>query len=310
MTATATATERSSRRGAGPSTSRRALPRGPVYLGPAIVLTALLFAYPAVSTLYTSFFDTTGAGSSATFVGFANYIQLFGDPTFWQDLVNTAVFALIFVVGTVGLGALIALALYARIPGHSVWRFVILAPSFLPLAFIGVVWQIGLDPTVGWVTAILKAINPALAQPWLSDQAAVMPVIAVVSVVQGVGWPMAIIWTGLQDIPGEVVEAAVVDGAGPIQRARFVLMPAVRDTVATVTVLQIIFALKVFDMPWVMTGGGPSHSSESLTIFVYTQAFTNLNFGYACAASVVSCILIVGATLGYVVLSRRRGALR
>lgn len=310
MSVTAPAIERSRRQGAGPSGFRRALPAGPAYLAPAIVLTAILFTYPAIASLVTSFFNTTGAGAASRFVGLANYAHLFGDHVFWNDLRNTVIFTVIYVVGTVGIGALLALALHARIPGHGIWRFVILAPSFLPVAFIGVVWQIGLNPTVGWVTAVLRDISPSLAQPWLSNPTAVMPIIGVISVIQGVGWPMAIIWTSLQDIPGEIIEAAHIDGAGAIRRARRVLLPMVRDTVTTVTVLQIIFGLKVFDMPWVMTGGGPAHASESLTIFVYNQAFTALDYGYACAASVMSCILIVGATLGYLALSRRRGALQ
>ncbi|MEN2742656.1 sugar ABC transporter permease [Microbacterium sp. X-17] len=302
---TATKTQRPQRpqRQAVPSRIRRALPGG-LYLGLAIVLSAILFSYPAISTVITSFSVT--AANGATAFGFDNYVHLFNDSVFYTTLLNTFVYAVIFVVGTIVLGTLLALALYSRIPGHGAWRFIILAPSFLPIAFIGVVWAIGLDPSVGWLQSILKSINPALNQAWLADPNVVMPLIAVIAVIQGAGWPMAIIWTSLQDVPPEIIEAGTVDGASSLQRTRFILLPYVRETIATVTLLQIIFSLKVFDMPWVMTRGGPSHASETLTIFVYNQAFVNQNFPLGCAAAVVSCILIVIVTLGYQLISRRK----
>jgi ABC-type sugar transport system permease subunit len=284
------------------SVLRRALPGG-LYLGPAIILTAVLFSYPAISTLVTSF-SVTGADGTASF-GVDNYVRLLQDSRFYNSLLNTFVYAVIFVVGTIVLGTLLALALYSRIPGHGAWRFIILAPSFLPIAFIGVIWAIGLDPTIGWLQAILQGINPALNQPWLSDPAVVMPLIAVIAVIQGAGWPMAIIWTSLQDVPPEILEAGTVDGATSLQRTRFILLPYVKETIATVTLLQIIFSLKIFDMPWVMTRGGPANASETLTIFVFNQAFTERDFPLGCAAAVLSCLLIVVVTLGYQKLSRK-----
>lgn len=290
------------RRSAVPSRGR-ALPLGPFFLGPAIILSAVLFSYPAISTVISSFTVKNGGESG---FGFENYVRLFQDDIFFRSILNTGTYAVIYVVGTVGIGVMLGLALYSRIPAHGVWRFVILAPSFLPVAFIGVIWQIGLDPVIGWLSSILGAINPELDRAWLSDPNTAMIIVALVSVIQGAGWPMAIVWTSLQDVPPEILEASVMDGANPFQRTFSILLPYVRDTIVTVTLLQIVFSLKVFDMPWVMTRGGPAHASETLTIFVYNEAFQNQNFEYACAAAVVACVLIVIVTLGYVVASRRK----
>jgi ABC-type sugar transport system permease subunit len=205
---------------------------------------------------------------------------------------------------------LLALALYTRIPGRGIWRFIILAPSFLPTAFIAIIWTVGLDPVIGWTSSILEKVNPALGQAWLANPTWVMAIIAVISVIQGAGWPMAIIWTSLQDISPEIVEAGIVDGASPIQRARYILVPNVMDTIVTVTLLQVIFSMKVFDMAWVMTRGGPNHASETMTIFVYNQAFLFQDFGYGSAAAVAASLLIVSVTLIVQALARRRGALQ
>lgn len=263
---------------------------------PALALTALFMGYPAARTAYGSLFDMDDSGELTRFVGWDNYSRLLSDSQFWQSFYVTLLMTVVFVVGTVGVGTVLAVALYWKIPGHKLWRFAILLPFFLPLAFIGQVWQTGLSDN-GWATSLLSFLHLGSGQSLLDSQLVTLLAMSLVWVAQAAGFPMILVWTTLQEVPGEVIDAATIDGAGIPHISFGILLPFVKNTVFVVAMLQTIYALKAFDVPWIMTHGGPVNATTTMTIFVYKSAFVTRSFGYANAAAVLTSVLVAAITV-------------
>ena len=261
-----------------------------LYSIPALALSFLFVAYPTIESVRLSFFDWPGFGE-AEFIGFENYVTFAQDALARRALWNTIVFAVATAVGTVAIGTIIALAIDRRIPAASTFRFLIFLPVFIPVVFTARVWLFGLDPTFGWANEILGVIHPALDRPWLGDPTTAFWAVIAVSVLQYVGFPMIIVLAALQDIPPEIGDAAMIDGASPTQTVVYVTLPLIRDVLATIFLLQLIFGFLSFDQVFIMTGGGPGNATEIMSTFVYQKAFIANKFGYAATAGVVTAAL-------------------
>jgi raffinose/stachyose/melibiose transport system permease protein len=181
---------------------------------------------------------------------------------------------------------------------------VIFLPVVLPIVFTGLVWVYGLDTDLGAVNTLLDSIHPGLGQPWLSDPSHVMWTIELVTILQFAGLPMIIILAALEDVPKEILEAAALDGAYALRRARDISLPLVRDVILTMLLLQLMYGFKVFDQVFVMTGGGPGNASEVMSTYVYRQAFTLQHFGLGAAGAVVTCVVVIAVSMAYVTVFR------
>jgi ABC-type sugar transport system permease subunit len=274
-----------------------------LYSLPALALSLLFVAIPTIESVRLSFFDWPGFGD-AEFIGFDNYIELAQDAVARRALWNTIVFAVATAVGTVAIGTIIAIAVERRIPAASTFKFLIFLPVFIPVVFTARVWLFGLDPTLGWANAILGAIHPALDRPWLGDPATALWAIIAISILQYVGFPMIIVLAALQDIPREILDAARVDGASTTQTIVHVTLPLIRDVLATIFLLQLIFGFLTFDQVFIMTGGGPGNATEIMSTFVYQEAFIGNKFGYGATAGVVTAALIATIAMLYVTALR------
>lgn len=274
-----------------------------VYSVPAIALSLLFVAYPALESLRLSLFDWPGYGE-AEFIGFENYVDIGQDAIARGAMWNTIVFAVATAVGTVAVGIAIALAINHRIPAASTFKFVVFLPVFIPVVFTARVWLFGLDPTFGWANAILGAIHPALDRPWLGDPTTALWAIIAVSILQYTGFPMVIVLAALQDIPPEIHDAATMDGATPIQRVVHVTLPLIKDVTATIFLLQLIFGFLTFDQVFIMTGGGPGNATEIMSTFVYQEAFIGNKFGYGATAGVITATFIAIIAMVYLTALR------
>lgn len=272
---------------------------------PAVAVTALFTIYPIVESVRLSLHTWRGFGEQE-FVGLANYQRLLADSVAHQALWNTFLFATLTTVGTVAIGAAIALAIDRRVYLASIFKRVVFLPVILPVVFTGLVWVYGMDANFGWVNELLGALHPALQRAWLSEPGLVMYSIIGVTILQYTGFPMIIILAALQDIPGEIHEAATLDGVSEIQRARYVSLPLVRDVIATIVLLQLLFGFKVFDQVFVMTRGGPGSASEVMSYYVFRQAFDLQRFGQGAAAAVVTSVVVVVAAMLYLTVFRSR----
>ena len=272
---------------------------------PAVALSAFLLLYPFLDSLRLSLLDWTGVGEG-TYIGFDNYSELAGDPNAKLAIRNTLVFAIANAILSVGIGGAIALAIDRRIPGAKAFKFLIFLPVLLPAVFISLVWSVALDGNFGWFNDILGWIHPSLSRGWLGDPTWVLPTITLVSVLQYVGFPMVILLAALEDVPTYIHEAATIDGVTGLQRVRYISIPSIRDVIATIFLVQLMFGFRVFDQVFVMTRGGPGRVSEVAATFVYREGFLNRRFGYATAEAMVTAIVIAVCSMVYVTIIRPR----
>lgn len=279
---------------------------------PALLLVAGVLLYPLLWAIKTSLYavEITNLGGG-TFVGLRHYVALVGDPAFARVLRNTLVFVVASVAGQFGLGLGLAVLLDRDWPGPRLtWLF--RASYLLPWATTGVIvaysWQFMFEPRVGLVNAALRWIGVGQPPTWLDSLGWAMVALIVTNVWRGVPFSLLFQTSGLQRIPDSLYEAAAVGGASRLQTLRHVTLQLLRPFVLMNLLLITLFTVNVFDIVFVMTGGGPLESTEVLALYMYETAFEVGAFGRASAIAVVLFALNLTIATGYLlVLERNRG---
>ncbi|HWE64177.1 MAG TPA: sugar ABC transporter permease, partial [Chloroflexota bacterium] len=261
---------------------------GLLFVLPALLIYAGVVLYPLVSMFYLSTFSWDGLSPTKTFVGLANFGQIGADPIFFVTLRNAG----IWIVVNVGLGILIGLALALlvnqRLRGTVFFRTVYFLPVTVSVVVVGQIWGWIFQGDVGVLNDYLGLLGlDSLKRDWLGDPSLAIYSAAAVSLWAGVGFSMMVYLAGLQTIPGEILEAAQVDGATSWQRLRTIIVPLLLPQTVTLTILGVIGTLSQFTLVYVLTKGGPAYQSELPSNFVFDQAFTFSQQGYASAISVV-----------------------
>jgi ABC-type sugar transport system permease subunit len=290
--------------------SRKGYLPGLLFILPAVILFLAFVAYPLISSLYFSLYRWAGYGIPQ-FIGFDNFVALSQDPDFQSAVVVTAVYTVATTVLQTIIPMLVAILFMQRWKGGAVLRTMIFIPSVVSLTITGLLWQLVLQPDGGLLDVLLKAVGlGALSRPWLADSTAVVPVLIMVSLWQSLGFFLVIYYAGLQGVDPELYEAARVDGASGWRLTWNITIPSLRAVTALVVSLNLINGLKVFDLIYAMTSGGPGTASQSLGVYLYKLAFGSENgasaaFGYADAIGVV---MMVAAAVGFLLVSAlRRG---
>ncbi len=289
----APATGRPARRGAR-GTSRRTLVAWG-FAAPFMVLFLVFLAGPIIASFFMSFTDMTTRDLRSPLnievVGFANYVALFQDPRFVRSLVNTAAFVVVGVPLTMALALLVALALDKGITRfRTVFRVGYYAPVVTSIVAIAIVWRFILQPD-GLLNGFLGLFG--IAGPnWLESTTWALPSLILMAVWRNIGTLMVIFLAGLQGVPREHHEAAMVDGANAVQRFANITIPALRPTLLFAAVITGIGFLQFFEEPFVMTQGGPLDATLSTAMYTYDQ-FGFGNYAYASAASYVLFLAIV-----------------
>ena len=242
-----------------------------------------------ISALRLSFTDASGFGVE-NWVGFDNYVRVFGDEDILSALVNTVWYLILFTPVAVAVALGLALAVNnPRLPFRAFFRTAFFLPFVVSLAVSAFAWGYLLDPNVGLLNYWLSSIGLRLGNP-LQDPALAMPVVALVAVWKTFGFYFVIFLAGLQDVPASLYEAARVDGAGPWARFRNVTLPMLSNTLAFVMIFAMIAALQAFDQIYVLTGGGPFGSTQTIVMEIYESGFRRLELGFASALSYVLLI--------------------
>jgi ABC-type sugar transport system permease subunit len=283
------------------------------FILPCVALFGLFIGYPLIRSIYLSFTDWPGFGPEK-FVGFRNFTAMFHDQVFRTALTNTIVFTAATTIVATVLAMVLAAVLTHRWRGGTIFRVAIFVPALLSLVVSGTLWGLIYEPDFGILDSALKSVGlHSLAISWLSDSATVVPALIVVSIWQSLGFFMLIFYAALQDIDPELYESARLDGASVISQFRYVTVPMLRSVTSIVITLNLINGLKVFDLIYVMTGGGPNNASETLATYLYSLAFGGQvagaipAIGYATAIGVMILILaivVVSVQLG--IAARRR----
>ncbi len=291
-------------------TSERAVSRAAWwFLPPALVLIGIFFFLPVAASFLLSVtdFDIYAVGdlANARFVGLRNYAELAGNPLFWTAVRNTFYFALVGGPITVAVALAAALLVNAKVVRFKgVFRTIYFVPFVTTLVAVAIVWRYLYNPQYGLLNYVLGlvGIDPV---NWLGDPTWAMPAIILLAVWKNFGYHMLIFIAGLQAIPGELYEAAELDGAGATRRFWHVTLPMLAPTFFFVGVVTMIGYFQLFAEPYVMTMGGPLRSTTSLVLLMYEEGFRWWRMGVAAAIAFVLFVLILAWTLVQLWMERR-----
>lgn len=267
--------------------------RAPIwFIAPALTAYAAIVLVPNFQGLGFSVTNWDGFGRDWSLVGFDNFAGLVGDRNTLRAVGNTILLTVIVTVGQNLLGLLLALGLHSQVKSRYVLRLVFFLPVVLTPIVAGFLWKYLLAPT-GTVNQVLEAIGlGAFQQNWLGDPDIAIYSICVAIIWQGAGYSMVIYLAGLQGVPEDTLEAAALDGAGPIRRTVSVVIPLINGAIVVNVLLTLISGLKQFDTVFAMTEGGPSGSTETMATIVYKTAFTLLEYPTALAQGVVLTVIV------------------
>ncbi|SDC37823.1 carbohydrate ABC transporter membrane protein 1, CUT1 family [Pelagirhabdus alkalitolerans] len=270
-----------------------------LYLLPATLMIGVLVYIPIAVSGYFGLFDWDGVGAM-NFIGLQNYTELLTDSTFWFSARNSFYLALFSTLAlVVYLG--VALVLSSKVKGRELFRKIYLIPMLLSSVAIAQLWIRVYDPNNGFLNTFLRNIGFDNPPAWLAERDTVLFAIFVAIVWQFAGFYIIIYTAALKGISEELVEAAEIDGASPLQIATRIKVPLISGVIKTTVVLAIVGSLKYFDLIWVMTGGGPNGASEVLASYMYKEAFNRNNFGYG---SAIGFALLILALLTTVVIQK------
>ncbi|MDR4222250.1 ABC transporter permease [Priestia megaterium] len=271
------------------------------FLGPALLLLLLFLIIPAIMSVYYAFTDYyLLTPDMRKFVGLDNFINLFKDPIFLKSLVNTLKFVVWVIPLQIGAALGLALLLNKQRKANTFFKVAYFSPVVMSLVVISVLWLYLLNPNEGIINNVLTYFGIS-AQPFLTSPKQAMFTIVFVSAWQGAGFQMLIFLAGLQNIPGDVYEAAQLDGMNKWQRFIYITLPLLKPTSIFIFITTLIGAFKLLVQPMVMTQGGPVNSTMTVVYYIYQTGFTDRMVGYAS-----SIALLFGTIIGLVTLAQRK----
>lgn len=262
-----------------------------LFLLPAVLLLIVFFFIPFFQTIVLSFQDYSSSIYNASFIGLDNYIQLFKNPIFYKVLVNTFLYLIVAVPILVIFPLFLAILLNQEIRGITLYKILIYLPVIVSIvvAAIAFKWLYAEQGILNYIVTSL-GFNPI---GWLTDTKWALYSVVIVTIWKGIGYYMMIYLAALMSVPKELYEACDIDGANFLTKHLTVTIPHIMPTIALVTTISSISAMKVFAEIYVMTKGGPLNSSKTIVYYIYERAFENLDLGYASAMAVVLLIIVM-----------------
>lgn len=278
-----------------------------LFLLPATIMFLVFVVWPIIQSARYSAYSWDGLGPPSQFIGLDNYVRLLKDPIFWKASGNN-VFVLVWsLVTQIPLGILLAILLTGRIKGSSFFRTLYISPLVLSGVIVGLLWQWIYNPSFGLANSFLKSVGlEQYTSGWLGDKDIVMVCVMLVSTWRDLGFYIVIFTAAIQSIPEELYGAAKVDGASGWQLHRYVTLPLIKTTMLTASTLSIIGSLQFFDLTWVMTQGGPYHSSEVVTTYMFKMAFQLRDWGYATTLAFVLFCITFSFVIAFLAFVRTR----
>ena len=273
---------------------------------PLLGVMVAVIGWPLVDTIGLSFTDAKLVGTSGTFVGFDNYVKMLSSTNFQRTLYTTAWFAVVSVAAEMVIGVLTALLLNQEFHGRFLLRALMILPWALPTVVNATLWRLIYNPEYGALNAALTQVGIIDAyRSWLGEPGTAMTALIIADTWKNFPLVTLIALAALQAVPRDIKAAALVDGAGPFARFRFVILPFIVGPLMVALVLRTIEAFKVFDIIWVMTRGGPANSTRTLSILVYQEAFSFQRAGSGASLALMVTLIVSVLAASYPVLVRR-----
>lgn len=261
------------------------------FVCPMLFLYVIFFLVPLGQTVAYSFTNWNGISKQKEFIGFANYVNAWKDSVFLNSMKFTIVSAIVFMAAANVLGFLLALCLNRKIRSRILLRAIIFCPFIFNNVTVGFIWQFllgrlmtDLYPLTGW---------GIFNMGWLSNEKLVLYSVVFVKLWQSMGYFMVIYLAGLQMLPQDPLEAAVIDGCGQLRMIPYIKLPLMRPTIFVCLFLAVTETLNMYPLLMTLTNGGPGHASENISLYIYTEAFKSHNMGYASALAVILTVVVM-----------------
>lgn len=278
-----------------------------LFLLPSLVLFLLFIIYPIFRAAYFSLFNWNGMGPATDFIGLNNFKQILTDQVFMKAIANCLLIVLLSLTIQLPLALMLAILVGRDLPGRAFFRAIFFMPYVISEVITAIIWM-GLfspDPERGFINALITLIPGIQPQSFLGDIDQVMACIFIVLTWKYFGLHMLLFMAGLQNIPKELEEAAMIDGANRWQAVRNVTIPLLGSTTRTCVLLSILGSLTQFNLVWIMTRGGPVNASEVMSTYMYRYAFIRFQLGYGSAVALVMLAICLVFSILYLRLARQ-----
>ncbi|GAK49143.1 binding-protein-dependent transport systems inner membrane component [Candidatus Moduliflexus flocculans] len=274
-----------------------------LYLSPTIILLAMLMLFPMIVVVRYSLLDNVIMNKRPVFVGFQNYQAILTNETFRISVGNTLYFTIMSVIFHLLIGLAFALLLNSKLINskvRSILRVFYIMPWVFTATIIAIIWRLLLNPNgiVNYILMTLHLISRNIE--WLSLTQTALHAVTFINIWAGYPFYMVSILAGLQGVPGELYEAAIIDGANERQKFWHITIPQILPIIISIAMLDFIWTMQVFPLVWMTTGGGPIHATEMLSTFTYKLAFSTYKFSLASASAVIILLLSMCVALFYV----------
>ncbi len=272
---------------------------GWLYLLPGLIIYLAFTFYPILETVRTSFYEWNGFSAQRTWVGLENYQVVFSDPQFTGAFLHNLVFILFYCVLPVLVGLLLASVLSRRaLPGMTFFRTILFLPQVISMVVVGVIWRWIFNPQFGPLNILLNTLGlSGLTRAWLGDFTLALPAVGSIGTWVQYGFCMILFLAGMQHISEEYYEASSLDGANAFKQFVHITIPGLRPEIGVALVTTIIAALRVFDLVYVTTRGGPGNATLVVGFLIYRSAFQQNRIGYASAIATVLMLIILVISL-------------
>lgn len=270
-----------------------------IFVIPALIIYLFMVFVPIIMSGYYSTVEWDGIGKKV-FVGLQNYVEIFKNKAFLTSIRNSLILAAASIIGQLIPALFFALILSRGIRGEGFYRTVYFIPVLLSTVVIGQLFLKIYNPDYGALNAILKVFG-IKGKDWLGNQKLVLASAFFPIVWQYIGYHMLILYTGIKGVPGEIYEAAQIDGASESQMARYITIPLIKSTMKVSITFAIVGSLKMFDLIWVLTKGGPLHASEVPSTLMYTTIFNRMEYG---SGSAIAIFIVLECLVFYFLIER------
>ncbi len=278
------------------------------FLAPIVIYMLVFYAYPLYRNIDLSLRDYTirsFINGNASFIGFQNYVTAYHNPTFWPAFIHTFVFTIVSLIFQFSIGLALAVFFIRRFPLSTTLRALFLIPWLLPLIVSASTWSWMFNSDSGVINSALSwfGISPV---DWLTSPQWALISVIIANIWIGVPFNLVVLYSGLQNIPGDVYEAASLDGASAWQTFRKITFPLLRPVSAITVLLGFVYTLKVFDIIWIMTKGGPGDASTTLATWSYRLGFGTLVPKFGPGAAVGNMLIVIAVIFGFIYLRVQR----
>ena len=271
--------------------------KGVVWILPAFLFLVVIIYYSMFFTFSLSTTNWDGLSPVREAVGLKNYEKLFGDKVFWKCLQNTAIYLVVTFIVQNTLGFIFAVILHSSVKLPTLFKCIVFIPTILAPATMAPVFRLLFSPQ-GLMQTIFNTLHLGITVDWLSRPDTALIVLMAVTIWEFTGMSFILYYAAMSQIDTEMLEAARLDGAGNLRTLWHMVLPGCRGTTVSMGMLSVIGALKTFDIPYLITTGGPMHATEFLGTYIYRQGIRQSHLGYAAALSVILLVLaIAGAFL-------------